>query len=801
MVMKPALFFVVPVFAALAPIAGAVPGPETHLLRVSAPDRGIVLFLPSSEIDSEKAAASWIAWARLAHPERSGRMVFRWDADDPFEARTGSGDLVGLVREGDEAVDPAGNIAFRVWADPGEGTEKLQLVPAAVFEPGEATPGFCFTNAWVLSWDRLSSRWRKAAKEGSVSEVRREIAVLQESFNSSQRWNYGGLREWSEKLDSFRAELGALRPSLVFTNATASDVRLAVAGSTNVLASGDERKVPVPDGAKRIRWSVRMAEGGPEADADWRWHSDEEMVSGLVDDRKVTVSSVGSRLPRPQLIFPPDSIPDSAERSAKAVIVYEPDGEKTATIRKGADGRPFLEAEPGRGISCVRISASGWEDGEFAPPSPGGLPRGTKTVLKPRAPMLEVWPRLVVRIDRKGIENDDLSVSVDGYATFGTKTLKGGEREIRIDTERLLAEKSENRGRKDVSLSIWVSRTPDNKAGKTISFSRGGGERVVDIEGLEPPPTPPQSIARAGTGSLLDVGASGGKKHDQGSIFARTSGGATRSERRNVPEWKDRDWEIIRTWFRGKGTFSMEKGLLYYLAAKDNEPDAKGKKKKAEESIESILALWPSDDLSDEERFFASAVAHAAECSGLDCWCYGDLNRRDLDPGRRLDSKTLVLAALGWPEKDQKSFVEQRKDKWPWPWDNADPLTDYFPYFFGTLMKDASNDRAPNQKAAKTEVCSFWNGLNCKETAMGEEFKAAYRHVEALGPFGLLDKAVPDGVAKPLLAAGSPESRRRAFFKALMLQGGIDWGDSKPTPEEIDSVMDKLDEWTVRNTK
>ncbi len=768
--------------------AGAeTPSARTHLFRVSVPDRGLVVFLPESEIASESDAVAYLRWARETFPKetKDDSLDVVW-ASDGVALRAPQQDDVHFLRPGDDALDASGRVAFRVKATT-NGTDVV-LCLKGLPEPGTATPELCLTNAWVLSREHLKGRFANDLKTDPVA-VREDIKALHERFRKEPKADVA--EAWLSDLYSFVSNTPALWPAIRATNRTDRPVAVSIGGRpAEILAAGEARSIPLdswPAGEK-VSWSARDAGGGlcdkdfsAPAKGELKW--DALAASDLPLPLK---GSLGDRLPRPRLRLPsilPVSLSKDGADAMRVFVGYDgQSGEPVPTkVLVGADGKPEIEIEPHRAVRSLRVEADGWEPLAAEVNLPGvcsaGEPRSVPLDGRTMVPHAEPWPTLVVRNESGApavLRSNELfgkgecpvaagsstNIVLNGISSWGPDLEDGSS----IVWPIVVSERK-------VVLVAVVPGMGGELLATNLAVCRGGEPIELAIHAPVPKPAP------VADGSSRDSKGSGTVRRPISELPSITD----INSMKELPSITDIN--SMKEWLNGVkrraiGTNDQQKNEI----------------EKAKPKLQTLVKFWMADyspqfskdDIAMMETF-GRVVAHLAECPGCDS-CKGLLRRK---PGlaSTLDPKTEAFEVLiAWGDEDEGMFPMKKKGQRTyrkellerlgadaaWPFSDDDPKkaddrkSSCAAGWAWIIRASLGGD---SKKEDRTNARRFWNG----ESDGGKVFRRAYIHLELCD-----DAACPCAPYRSALRrAPTFDERRKALLAAFACDGKLFEGKSE----------------------
>lgn len=174
-----------------------------YLCRATVPDDKMVVFLPMSDIRSEQDAVDWMKWAERTYPDYSGKMIPKWDREDPVAMKLELGALASVFQAGDEAVSPDGKMSFSVIGTADDGKVSLSPDETSTEIKNGFSPRVCATNVWVLSWQKLLERWNRKVEDEKFGDILDDIFTI---TNNSGRLTMAGGDVWKNRMDTFVQE-------------------------------------------------------------------------------------------------------------------------------------------------------------------------------------------------------------------------------------------------------------------------------------------------------------------------------------------------------------------------------------------------------------------------------------------------------------------------------------------------------------------------------------------------------------------------------------------------------------------
>jgi len=341
------------------------PGPENYLFKARISDNGMVVFLPEAEIWSREDAAEYLRWARETYPAHSSRIVAKWASEDVDLAVLRSADAA-LLKAGDAAIDFGGKVSFSVVGPAENGKFRLHLASLPAF--GEADPGLCLTNVWVLSRNGLLERWRKALAadpDGAPAEVKKEI----ETVSGGGRYGREGGEIWRATVEDFSTNTPALWPRVRFENRTSLPVSMRCLQAKNTIAPGGEWRVAVKDPPTdgEVKFFARHVPVAPYQEEDYGWATNSLAWSRTAPADAVHVFNEppGTLLPPPYLILRIKGMEGEMPPGLAVAVDYK--GGSTETIKASmrtinGKSEPVVEIKPHVPVTALALMADGYED-------------------------------------------------------------------------------------------------------------------------------------------------------------------------------------------------------------------------------------------------------------------------------------------------------------------------------------------------------------------------------------------------------------------------------------------------------
>lgn len=790
-------------FAAACAAAGAAaPSAETHLLRAGV--RGTYVFLPSVDVKSKDDAEAWLRWAESVFCDRPGSFHVLWDRGGEVPLRSAQpGDASILLRDGDDAVDPSCRVRFEVCKAQAAGERDFSLRLAAPAAPGAGSPDvLCFTNAWVLSRDRLIERWRallaRDAARGADA-VRGEVRALR----GSGRFQRDGGEAWRAGVDAFVAGNPALWQGVSVRNETGVGVSVSVGGGKPVsVPAGAEKKI----GPFRS-WSARKLEWTAEPDDPRLCARDFERigsgsaawdpVAALPAVLALGEETFGARRAPPRLgiggLLPETfrETPDALARlSALVSYADDPKVPVPAEIvgRNEADG-PFAEIEPHRDVIQIELRAPGWQPFKAQAKDPAAVlvkamcsaSDPVSVVSKSRMrPDAKPWPKVVVKNGTDGM------IRLDSPVFAGEKevvVLSGLTKTV--DLEERWAETVSPRI-EEKSFPLFAYDPAGKKVvGDTFAARRGTGVLEIPVELPEKVPEPPKPAVEPEPAVKPVAQPKPAVPAVKPSVkpAAQPKPAVTSSTKPKMPPPPLPKAAEIETAHErlvaivGWGAKSNRSGEI-----------AQQKKTATRDRLSALFALRMPErpEAGDEETLDAllGVVAHFSECRA---GCASCIARRAKTLGRGLDPKTEAFEVLsGWKASEQATFgkdvVESDSKK-----SDAKRTCSFerrrlafkLPSWVEPFRKAVADDDPRGVAFSFGEATKLWYGrAEPRSDAAASTLERVARHVE-LCP----GCAECNDFRATVRRAPTPQARREELLRALLCSSQL-LERSKPLSEE-----------------
>ncbi len=789
--------------------AGAPPSAEDFLFRAAVRNQTVV-FLPTSEIRSEADADSYLRWAAEVHAARGGQLRAVWDREDsiPLSA-VQKYDAAFLLRPGDDALDPSGRVRFVVKDADGE-AGRFSLSLASALAPGVATPEVCFTNAWVLSRERLFERWRTEIAGGDASGVRAQMRALRDSG----RYKAVGGEVWEREVAGFVEKTPALWPALKVVNATGRRVAVSVLGGRNgeYFAPGERKTIRVgkmPEGGK-ISWMARDAEPEELCERDFSSVREGEYPwdpLGAADAEVVLDGRLGERKDNPRVdlssLLPAVSDSGSARPELRSVRVFYADAlsrPENAPVLKSEYGSPQIEIAPHRAVRRIVLDAPGfqtlqigWRDDQPTNLINGMCSADPVLALDGSSKMRPAalpWPDITVKND-SGLE---IAIESDVLKQEEQRdVLKGMVKTISLDA--LWRDSVKER-----VLTNSVKLFATSASGATLlstNFVVVRGQAKVEIVVRAPRgPATPDARQAAGDRRQATNAAPDARQAtaDNYSGRGRASRGPTATP--PLPPLPDRDVQ--------KELGDKLKRRVRAMTGDSTVRESSDNKKIATDHLLYLQEFWPHDPKFESNtwvRAFRQCVSHFAHCkNGCDS-CNG-LRKSTL--ARRLDPQTEVFEVFGdWKAEDQRDFRQEALDK---PNDNFQTLESIrllknAPAWAGRIRRCLDDGDPLTQREELPRALSLWDGtLGKGHQNQGALLRAAFRHAE------LCESAsCPEchDFRNAVRYSGSFEERRLGLLKAILCSPDAFRGKAEEPlkASELDAFAVKIEEYRRETQK
>lgn len=533
-------FAAVATFPVLA-FSAAPPSAATHLFRASVRDETYV-FLPASDIRDENDEWAYARWAAATHESRGGPIRCVWDADGmvPLSASQ-KFDAAFLLREGDDAVDPSGEVAFSVASAPSGDDRRFSLRLAGPLPRAAGTTNprnACFTNAWVLSREFLFERWWREIGDGNAADVRRQIRDLA----ASGRYKVEGGAEWEAEVRRFVEGTPDLWPALRVVNATGRRVVVSLLGDNRgvYFKPGQTQTVhlrSMPAGG-RVSWMAREAEDGlcerdyeSPREGEYAWNA-----LGTGDAEEVLDGTLARRKPLPRIdissILPEGAAPPE-DLVVSVFYADSPDRPAQAKALPKAAGGVEIEVEPHRAVCRLNFAAPGWEPLTVVPKDAGsGFLTGSNGLCSADPPIVLKTPQMQAQarpwpdVEVKNESGHEIMLESNALEKGETKSVLSGM------SKTLFVDKAWKGtfSAKDLDETVFVFATlTEADGGKALLSTnfpvrRGQGRVTVSVP---PAPSGPEPVAasHAEFAERADISS-----HAEGAEFAGNSSHAEFAE-------------------------------------------------------------------------------------------------------------------------------------------------------------------------------------------------------------------------------------------------------------------------------
>ncbi len=782
------------------------PSAGTHLFRAGLRNETVVFF-PSAEIDSPEDASAYLRWAAESHP---GRLRAVWDVDGDIPLVWAQKYDAGfLLREGDDAVDSTGRIAFVVDQPPKDGGRSFTLRLAEPIERGKASPEICFTNAWILSRRTLFNRWRRDLAAGRASAVRSDLRQLQESG----RYKAPGGAEWEDAVEKFLADTPELWLPVHFENRADHRVLVACEGSTKSLAPGESWDATVrtfpADGS--VHWTAwddiglcdKDYKTPGEGNVDWN-------PLARTPAPVILKGDYGVQHPAPKILLG-DFIPAALRGRLDAVrlrVVYGDGSQTGLPIHAMPDGTPYAEIDPHRPVETLELKAAGYQSRPVNFKGAKELPflcRGGKWPVEKKWPSEFVlrrppWPGHLVVRNASGheakIRSDHLPLKDRIVSSKGQEA----EQSIPISLD---APELENVDEYTFDLRAKTAGTFDVTLLETnLVARRGGQDLMVEIpappRGEEPHAAPPSETPLASQPASSPPATKPEPRNPETETVVAIvqpstppvqkpetpeSGKPPRSKTPPTQTTSGGTFVASAHPFPAKANLDQAKGDLVALLKKAdiNGQYSEEEKKSAADALLAVQNFWKSGSKETPWiKTFRSIVAHFATCRN-GCPDCQSLRKETL--GKGSNPKTEAFTALGgWVAEKQRKFRAQHSPKVDWR------SLPYSVRNWSDRLKELLEEPSPEN------LQWGWDLLSGNENA-GKIFRDLYIHVETCS-------GATCEVCKPyryILRKPTFEERRDLLFKELLRNGQMydyqKYRARPPSEEQIKKFLELVKQW------